>query len=312
MLVVSYNPGYQNLLKALKPSTRQRFVALTFAYPEAGVEQAIVRSESGVRDDVAAGLVRLAQALRRVTDHDLEETASTRLLVMAARLIAAGLPRAFFQENIESDVADVFADAVARLKKAGVQFVEADVPGLPQLADIYMVLGHYERPRDLAIYLASHGAKRTILDVYDAAVSPAMRSTRPRLMEGEKTSSAEYRRIIEVEHPKLREVYAAYFETHRVTAMFTPASPVVAKPLQPDETVLLNGKAEGNLAYARYTLPPTTAQLPGLSVPLALTHSGMPMGGLFIGPSMSDGALLGLGPALGNVFPALPPPKLDV
>ena len=92
MLVVSYNPGYQNLLKALKPSTRQRFVALTFAYPEAGVEQAIVRSESGVRDDVAAGLVRLAQALRRVTDHDLEETASTRLLVMAARLIAAGLP----------------------------------------------------------------------------------------------------------------------------------------------------------------------------------------------------------------------------
>jgi nitric oxide reductase NorQ protein len=91
MLVVSYNPGYQNLLKALKPSTRQRFVALSFDYPQSGVEQDIVRSESGVAADVAAGLVRLAQALRRVTDHDLEETASTRLLVMAARLIAAGM-----------------------------------------------------------------------------------------------------------------------------------------------------------------------------------------------------------------------------
>ncbi|WP_374255799.1 CbbQ/NirQ/NorQ/GpvN family protein [Aquabacterium sp.] len=91
MLVVSYNPGYQNLLKALKPSTRQRFVALSFDYPHAGVEQEIVRTESGVRADVAEGLVRLAQALRRLTDHDLEETASTRLLVMAARLIGAGM-----------------------------------------------------------------------------------------------------------------------------------------------------------------------------------------------------------------------------
>jgi nitric oxide reductase NorQ protein len=91
MLVVSYNPGYQNLLKALKPSTRQRFVALSFDYPSAEVEQAIVRSESGVSDHVAAGLVKLAQTLRRLTDHDLEEPASTRLLVMAARLIGAGM-----------------------------------------------------------------------------------------------------------------------------------------------------------------------------------------------------------------------------
>ncbi len=91
MLVVSYNPGYQNLLKALKPSTRQRFVALSFDYPTSTVEQNIVRSESGVDEAVAAGLVRLAHALRRLTDHDLEETASTRLLVMAARLIRAGM-----------------------------------------------------------------------------------------------------------------------------------------------------------------------------------------------------------------------------
>ena len=200
----------------------------------------------------------------------------------------------------------------AALKKAGVEFVEADLPGLPQLADIYMALGHYERPRDLAIYLASHGAKRTILDVYDAAVSPAMRTTRQRLMEGEKTSSAAYRHIIEVEQPKLRQAYASYFETHRVTAMFTPASPVTAKTVGDDGNVMVNGTSESALAYARYTLPPTTAQLPGLSVPLALTPSGMPMGGLFIGPSMSDDALLGLGPAFGKVFPPLPAPKLDI
>ena len=91
MLVVSYNPGYQNLLKGLKPSTRQRFLALAMDYPRAEVERHIVLAEGGCTPEVAAQLVQLAQALRRLTDHDLEETASTRLLVMAARLCAAGL-----------------------------------------------------------------------------------------------------------------------------------------------------------------------------------------------------------------------------
>ena len=94
MLVISYNPGYQNLLKSLKPSTRQRFVALTFGYPAPEVERGIVVAEAGVEPALAERLVRLAQALRRLTDHDLEETVSTRLLVMAARLVASGLPLA--------------------------------------------------------------------------------------------------------------------------------------------------------------------------------------------------------------------------
>ena len=92
MLVISYNPGYQNLLKSLKPSTRQRFVALSFGYPEPGVEAAILRAEADAPHELAATLVKLAQALRRLTEHDLEETVSTRLLVMAARLVRSGLP----------------------------------------------------------------------------------------------------------------------------------------------------------------------------------------------------------------------------
>lgn len=91
MLVISYNPGYQNLLKSLKPSTRQRFVALTFGYPAPEVERAIVETEAGVDAPMAGRLVTLATALRRLTDHDLEETVSTRLLVMAGRLVGSGL-----------------------------------------------------------------------------------------------------------------------------------------------------------------------------------------------------------------------------
>jgi nitric oxide reductase NorQ protein len=92
MLVISYNPGYQNLLKGLKPSTRQRFTALALDYPAPAVERAILEREGQASPALAARLVQLAQALRRLTDHDLEETASTRLLVMAARLVASGLP----------------------------------------------------------------------------------------------------------------------------------------------------------------------------------------------------------------------------
>jgi nitric oxide reductase NorQ protein len=94
MLVVSYNPGYQNLLKSLKPSTRQRFVALTFGYPPPEIERRILITEAGVDPSLADRLVKLAEALRRLTDQDLEETVSTRLLVMAARLVASGLPLA--------------------------------------------------------------------------------------------------------------------------------------------------------------------------------------------------------------------------
>lgn len=91
MLVVSYNPGYQNLLKGMKPSTRQRFVALRFDFPEPSLECAILQGETGVDGMLARRLVNLGTALRALKDHDLEEAVSTRLLVYAATLIRGGL-----------------------------------------------------------------------------------------------------------------------------------------------------------------------------------------------------------------------------
>ncbi len=89
MLVVSYNPGYQQLLKGLKPSTRQRFIALSFNFPDAQREAQIVMRESGVDAERARRLVTLARALRASAEHDLEEVPGTRLLVNAAKLMAA-------------------------------------------------------------------------------------------------------------------------------------------------------------------------------------------------------------------------------
>ena len=91
MLVASYNPGYQNILKTLKPSTRQRFVAMEFDFPPPEQEKAIVVEESGIDERRAALLVRLAGKLRALKGQDLEEGVSTRLVVYAATLVAGGM-----------------------------------------------------------------------------------------------------------------------------------------------------------------------------------------------------------------------------
>ena len=91
MLVVSYNPGYQNLFKNLKPSTRQRFVALGFDFPSPELEARIVETESGLDAERSRRLVGLGRALRGLGGHDLEEIASTRLVVNAAKLMSHGL-----------------------------------------------------------------------------------------------------------------------------------------------------------------------------------------------------------------------------
>ena len=91
-MVVSYNPGYQALVKDLKPSTRQRFVALEFGYPVAAVEAEIVERESGIEPGVARQLADIAARSRALKGHGLDEGISTRMLVQAARLMADGVP----------------------------------------------------------------------------------------------------------------------------------------------------------------------------------------------------------------------------
>lgn len=90
MLVVSYNPGYQNFMKGMKPSTRQRFVSMSVDFPGQELEEAILIGETGIDTMLSKRLVNLAMAFRALKEHDLEEAASTRLLVYAATLIKSG------------------------------------------------------------------------------------------------------------------------------------------------------------------------------------------------------------------------------
>lgn len=90
-MAISYNPGYQSVLKDLKQSTRQRFVALEFDYPAAALEARIIQNEANIDAGMAEKLVKFAQMTRNLKGSGLEEGASTRLLVHAAKLMASGV-----------------------------------------------------------------------------------------------------------------------------------------------------------------------------------------------------------------------------
>lgn len=106
-LVVSYNPGYQSVLKDLKDSTRQRMVAIELGFPPADLEEQIVAHEAGVDAGRAAELVRLGSAIRRLETAGLREVASTRVLIAAGRLVVEGVdPRAAARAAIAGPLTD--------------------------------------------------------------------------------------------------------------------------------------------------------------------------------------------------------------
>ena len=90
-LVISYNPGYQSLMKELKQSTKQRFVAMDFDYAPAKVEEGIVAKEAGIDEETAKKLVKIGAVARNLKGHGLDEGISTRLLVYAASLMNQGI-----------------------------------------------------------------------------------------------------------------------------------------------------------------------------------------------------------------------------
>ncbi len=106
-LVISYNPGYQSLMKDLKQSTKQRFAALDFDYPEAAIEAEIVAREAGVDAGQAERLVQVAHRTRNLKGHGLDEGISTRLLVYAGQMIAEGVdPVAACQMTLVTPLTD--------------------------------------------------------------------------------------------------------------------------------------------------------------------------------------------------------------
>lgn len=124
LLVISYNPGYQSVLKDLKPSTRQRFTSLEFDYPAPEQETIIIAHEAGIDDPTAERLAVVGAKVRQLREHGFEEGVSTRLLIYTGQLIRGGIePRRAAQSAIVNAISDD-----ATVKSAVADIVDAVLP----------------------------------------------------------------------------------------------------------------------------------------------------------------------------------------
>ena len=161
LLVISYNPGYQSVLKDLKQSTKHRFMAIEFTYPPREVEARVIEREAGVEKDLALRLVKLGEKVRNLRNHGLEEGVSTRLLIYAGELIRQGVPSA---RACEAPARASATPAVAARAAARVLVLGQDAHGILHR---HLVAGERHH---LAAHLDVEIVKRRPLQVFGALI----------------------------------------------------------------------------------------------------------------------------------------------
>lgn len=223
-----------------------------------------------------------------------------------------GVPRRHFWEMLDAETAPVAEAALIRLAEAGAMLVEVDLSEVVAMsARIGRSIHMGEVIADIAGYLADGGSTVTVEDVVAGIASPDVRASAVMAMAA-MSDRAAYEEAIGVLLPSLRGLYADTFATNGVAAFVFPTTPLPARPLGPDTTVFWNGTAvPARAAYVRNIDPISAAGLPGLSLPIGLTASRMPVGLELDGPKGADRSLIALGLAMEAVFGLLPPCSSD-
>ena len=216
-------------------------------------------------------------------------------------------------DGVDAETARLMGDALAKLKAAGVELVEVDMPGLIELnSKLSFPIALYEVTIDLPAYAKKFGIKLDLKGYADTIASPDVKGLFDALVKGEPPSVPKktYDEAIKVHRPALIRMYANYFAQQKVAAMAFPTVPLPAAPIGDDQETLLNGKKVPTFpTFIRNTDPGSNAGVPGLSVPIGMTKEGLPVGLGLDGPRGSDRKLLAIGLALEKVFGSIPAPK---
>lgn len=227
-----------------------------------------------------------------------------------------GLPRAYFWDNLDTELAAIMNNAVQRLAAAGVVFVNADPVGIGALNDsISFPVALYETYVDLPKYLLAEGSALTIDQVAAQISSPDVQGA----FGAAKTfPKAAYDAAIGTFRPQLQQLYASYFAANAVDAMLFPTTPLPAVAIDGtfSGAVAINGVAQPGGpnaqfgAFIRNTDPGSNAGIPGLALPAGITRGGLPVGLEIDGPLGSDARLLAIGLAIEALLGPLPAPGL--
>jgi mandelamide amidase len=230
-----------------------------------------------------------------------EEPASEQPRPQEIRL---GVPRTYFYTNLDEESATVIESAFSQLADAGVVLIEADITDIePLLANSAFPIALYEAARDLPAYLEEYNVGVSLHELAAAVASPDVQGIFSVLTGEGQISDETYAAALEAREA-LRKVYRDYFTTHDLDAVIFPTTLLPARPIENSlETVELNGSAVPAFStYIHNTDPASIAALPGISLPVGLTATGLPVGIEIDGPEQSDLRLLRIAAVLERIF----------
>jgi mandelamide amidase len=238
-------------------------------------------------------------------------TGSLEAPVAALKALRLGVPRGHFWENLDTEVASLMETTLRALQESGVVLVEADLPDAPRLDnEAGFPIALYETIVDLDAYLSEHGLALRYADIVAQVASPDVKGLLQSLLGEGAVPEAAYRHALQVQRPELQAAYSDYFQRHDVSAIVFPTTPLPAVPIGQDETVTLNGLAVPTFpTFIRNCSPASVAGIPGISLPAAMTRSGLPLGLELDAPQHADARLLAIARAVEAVLPKTPAPS---
>jgi mandelamide amidase len=253
---------------------------------------------------------------REVADLVLLDTIITgardKVAPASLRGLRVGVPRAVFWKNLDPETERLATAALDRLRGAGAEVVEVDMPGLAELnGKVSFPVALYEANVDLTRYLKRYRIPLDIKGLAERIASPDVKGLfASAIVPGAKDAIPEkvYRDALAT-RPALQRLYAETFKTYGIAALVFPTTPLPAAPVGDDQTTKLNGADVPTFfTFIQNTDPGSNAGIPGLTVPIGRTAAGLPVGLELDGPAGSDRRLLGIGLALEALFGRLPAP----
>lgn len=223
---------------------------------------------------------------------------------MSSSDVRLGIPRAYYYDNVDEETLLVIEAALAKLRDAGVTFVEADPPELSELiAKTAFPIALYEVMKDLPEYLDEFATAKDLADVANAAASPDVQGLFASLLDDGQIPEEVYV-VAMAAREELRVIFRDYFADNELDAMVFPTTLLPARPIEGSlQTVSLNGEQVPTFpTYIHNTDPASIAALPGISLPVGVTTDGMPVGIEIDGPEGADRKILQIAFELEKVF----------
>lgn len=249
------------------------------------------RDTVGLMARSMADIVRMDQVIMKSPQRQEGKQAQVDL-----SQIRIGVPKAYFYDDLDPEVARVSQEFLQKLTALGVTLVYEDLDQVPDLnAKVSFPVVLYETAEVLPAYFKKHGLPFDKESFIQSIKSPDVKGILSHALSGG-IAKNDYIQAKTVHRPQLQAAYKAYFDRHQVQAVLFPTTPITARNIDGIlDGVMVNGVKKDTFAtYIRNTDPASNAGLPGISVPAGMSKEGLPVGMEFDGPAGQDAVLLQL------------------